>query len=142
MVQTNDLAWTFDGSEPIEGAPQDLKLIVRIERLASGVPQGIVDEDRAGRPTGLDNVERARQGQGRKAFALEVAGDQTHGLVADRSHRHQEHGVDRLALESTLQGGNELLAHASLRVDPAHAREQIIGERPDRALELQGAKRF
>ena len=74
----------------------------------------IVDEHRTGWIARLDDVERTRYAQGWCAKAFQMAGDQTHGLMAYRSHGYQIGDIDPLAAEALLNFGDELLAYSAL----------------------------
>jgi len=60
---------------------------------AAGAAERIVEEDAAGWTYRLGDVTGAAEGHGGNPVGLEVSGDQTHGLVADGSDRHEEGGV-------------------------------------------------
>ena len=68
--------------------------------MATRVPQREVREDKARHAAVLDDVEGGSDDDGRDTVGFEVSGDQTHGLVADRSKRGQDGGVDAILLQS------------------------------------------
>jgi len=68
--------------------------------LAGRVSQRIVQKRGAGRVDGPRNIERTAHAQRGNAGGLDLAGDQSHGLMADRSDRHQEEGIDTVRQET------------------------------------------
>ena len=77
-------------------------MIYAIERSPRRMTQRVVQKHGARRASRFNDVERARHAQGRGTVRFEVPGYQTHGLMADGSHRDKEHSVDRLRLKPCL----------------------------------------
>src|SRR4029079_15979836 len=62
-------------------------------RLAAGIAEREIAEQEARRAGPFDDVLGGPHDHRRDAVSFEVSGDQTHGLVADGSSRHQQSGV-------------------------------------------------
>src|SRR5947199_4438234 len=90
------------GLEQVERHRDETSLARQVARLAAGVSQGEVAEEESRNTGMLDNVTRATHHDGGDAMCFEVAGSQTHGLVADGSRRDQNRRVDRI-LAAQLQ---------------------------------------
>src|SRR5512140_2764403 len=73
----------FEGRERLD---EDPALQIGLVRLAGRVPEGEVEERRAGRVDRPRDVPRARQAERRDPGGLRVPCDQSHGLVADGSN--------------------------------------------------------
>ena len=58
------------------------------------ITQRIVNEDKPRDSCGFDNVLGATDNHGRDTSFFEMTCDQTHGLMTDRSKRHQHHDID------------------------------------------------
>jgi len=82
--------------QQIKGSSQDRALHLSVPGLPAGVSQREVGENEAGDAAFLDDVPGRPQYCSRYAVLFEVSGDQTHGLVADRSECREEHGVDSI----------------------------------------------
>jgi hypothetical protein len=80
--------------QKIKGGSHDRVLHFGVPGLPAGVSQGEVGEHEAGDPAFLHDVAGGSHQYRRQAVLFEVPGDQTHGLVADRSEGREEHGVD------------------------------------------------
>ncbi len=73
-----------------------LEFVCKLESLlqfAQWVAEWVVNKDKAGDADCFDDVLGAADNYGGNAVGFEVAGDQTHGLMADRSNRHEQHYV-------------------------------------------------
>src|SRR5262249_61882832 len=82
---------------------EDLR--VDVERTARGVAEREIAEEEAGNAALLDDVLGAAHDHGRNTVGLEGPGDQTHGLVTDRSARNEEGDVRRVLLAAPEQLG-------------------------------------
>ncbi len=71
----------------------DGHLIVRVVGFAGGMPQGVVEINGPGRVHRLGNGISTGKTQGRDTPGFNFPGDQSNGLVADGSHRHQENQI-------------------------------------------------
>ncbi len=118
--------------QKVKGNPHDRVLHLGVPGLSAGVSQGKIGEHEAGDPAFLDDVAgRSHYYRGHAVF-FKVTGDQTHGLVADRSECREEHGIDTI-LTAPLQDlrgvAQRCLALAVLGGDPVEAGR----DRPDAA---------
>ena len=89
------------------------------------MPQWVVQKYRTRRFASFDDIERTRDTQSRNTVCFQMSGDQTHGLMADGSHRYQKCDIDRLGDELCVQFGDRLFAHAALGIHATHTREKI-----------------
>ncbi len=80
--------------QQIQGRPHDRALHRSIPGLSTGVSEGEVRKHKTGDTAFLDNVARRAHDYGGNPIFFEMSGDQTHGLVANRSERRQKNGVD------------------------------------------------
>jgi hypothetical protein len=62
----------------------------------------------------LDDVLRRTNDHRRNPIKLKVAGDQTHGLVADRSERHQQRNIYTVSSAEVEHCGGILIARPPL----------------------------
>ena len=69
----------------IQGCTYDRALYLGVPGLPAWVSQGEVGEDKAVDAAFLDDIPGRAHYHGRHAVLLKVPGDQTHGLVTDRS---------------------------------------------------------
>jgi len=88
------LEWCLHGGarkarslQQVERNANDRSLHQRIIRLAAWVAEGEVRENETGHPALLDDIPRRADHDGRQTIRFKVPGDQTHGLVANRSER-------------------------------------------------------
>ena len=86
----------IEAREASQRACDDCELVGYVAGFARTVAKRIVDEGCTGWASGKQDVMRGAEHERRQAVGFEVAGDQTHGLVADWSHRDQEQCVDAL----------------------------------------------
>jgi hypothetical protein len=91
--EVDDLAGSAAGFEEAQAGQDHGPLIGRIEWASAGATERVVEEDAAGREHRGGDVAGAGEGHGGDPVGLEVPGDQTHGLMADRSDGHEERGV-------------------------------------------------
>ena len=121
----------------IERDTNDCSLHHRIIRLTARVAEREVREHEAGNAALLDDIPRRADYDGRNAVRLKVASDQAHGLVADRSERHEKrniHGVRATKVEdcgSILFDGPTL---AKVRRRAVEAGRQIANATASREL--------
>ena len=92
----------LDGARPL-GRLQQFKgrceyraLVLRVEGPACGVAQWEVEKYCSWGKRIFGDVAGAGQDHGGNTLGLQVPRDQTHGLVADRSHRRQQRNVHPL----------------------------------------------
>ena len=102
-VEMADIAGRRNRVERPQAIADNAVLLLWIVRRAGGMAERKIGEGAARRVARLQDIERAAQTYRRDAGGFQVTGDQTHGLVANRSHRHQKHGVRMLALKCLQQ---------------------------------------
>lgn len=83
--------------EEIECDTNDCSLHHGVIRLPARVAEGEVREHEAGNPALLDDIPRGADYYGRNAVRFKAAGDQTHGLMADRSKRYEKRNIDSVS---------------------------------------------
>ena len=133
MPKIDDLAGHGGGLEKIQRSPDASELIRAIEGFSGRVAERVVEErgswglDRLG-----DRPGRGERGGGDSRF-FDVSCDQTDRLVADRSHRDQQNGVDLLLEKLLRDGWGQVLAHSTGRVDASHEGDGLWRELPDLA---------
>ena len=91
----------FDGGarligrfQNIDRLPDDRALHVDVVWFSARIAERHVGVDEPWYTAMLRDIECRAQDDGRHAFGFEVTGDQTHGLVANRSQRYQQRDVD------------------------------------------------
>ena len=98
------------GVEKAERLTHDGQLHGFVAGFATGVTQGKIHVEKAGHAAVLDNVASRAKHHGRQTIGFQVSGNQTHGLVADRSQRYQQ-GQVNLVLPAELQNCGRVLFH-------------------------------
>jgi len=106
-----------------QGASYDRSLHLGIPGFPAWVSQRKVGEHKAGDAALLDDVPRAAHDRGGNAVRLQVSRDQTHGLVADGSKRHEEHGVEAVLATPFEDLGSGALRRPALTVIGGHSVE-------------------
>ena len=91
-----------------------------IEGWSRGMTEREINESRSRRPACLHYVQGAAQAEGWDTGSFEMTRDQTHGLMANWSHRYEKGRVDILRPVGVEHRWCKFLAHPTLRVDPAH----------------------
>ena len=119
---------------------QDLLVELRLVRTTRGVAQRIVQIDGSGRPSRTGDVACARHRQRRDSFGLNGPRDQTPGLMANRSHRHEQHHVELIGHAALGQLRDQLLANAPGAVDAAHQGVGVRAQLADLAAVSQGTQ--
>lgn len=94
--------------EPAQRQVYGGRLGFRVMGLSGGVAEGEIAPDEAGHPDPFHDVAGAAEDNGGNAVPFEVSGDQTHGLMADRSRRHQQRNVGVQATAG-VEGGWRVL---------------------------------
>jgi len=143
-AEVDDDAWFLDRLQCAEAGSNDFVLIFGIEGEAGRMAEGIVDEHRARWIAGGCNVIGAGEGDRRCTGGFEMAGDQTHGLMAYRSHGYEQDRVDRLCFELCCQVRDQFLTHPALGIDATHAGQGFVCHRADKSFifeTLQGRQR-
>ena len=82
----------------IESSSHYLALHLNVPWLSARISQREVSEDEASNAAFLDDIPRRAHDCSGYAIFFKVPGNQTHGLVANRSKRRKEHGVDTILL--------------------------------------------
>lgn len=104
-----------------------------IEGPAAGVAQWDIGEREAWDPNRLDDVFGGTEDHGGEAFGLQVTGKQTHGLVTNRSNRHQQHHIGAIVtyqlgeLGGVIFGGAALAANRRRTVEARRQPTQAAG---------------
>ncbi len=116
--------------EQVKAEADDGALHGDVVRLAARVAEREVSEDEARHAAMLDDVTRRAEDHGGDAVRFEVTGDQTHGLVAHGSERHQD-GRIRTVLAAAAQDLRRVaLLRSSLAVLGGHTM-QPLRQTPD-----------
>ena len=79
----------------LQGRGKNGLIAVAVVRWPKGPSDGVVDEDGPRRLNVAHDVERRADHQGRYAVRFDDVGDETDGLVAERSIRHEQRQVHR-----------------------------------------------
>lgn len=69
---------------------------------------------------GPGDIQSAAHAQGRNASRLDMAGDQSDGLMADGSHWNEQHGIDVFSQERFEELRRQFVLDTPSRVDAAH----------------------
>lgn len=85
---------TEGGFGQTNGDIDDFPLHGPVVGSAAWTAEGKVGEHKAGHSALFDNVSGTSDHDSGNADVLQMAGDQTHGLMTDRSERDQQHQVD------------------------------------------------
>ena len=65
---------------------------------------------------------------GADVSAFELGGDQTHGLIAHRSHGHQQGHLDAFLLEDVGRLADMITDHPTRSGNGAHERQVAVGQ--------------
>ena len=84
------------------------------------VSQRIIKKCRPWWVHGPGDVQGAAHTQGRNASRLDVPGDQSDGLMADGSHRDEQHDINVFSQETCEELWRQFLLDTPGRVDAAH----------------------
>ena len=99
----------------------DACLHVATPRVAAGITQRKVGEYKARHAAVFDDVQGGPNDHGRNAVGFEMAGDQTHGLVADRSYGAQYGAVGSILAQAQENFRSILRCRLALAVFGRHA---------------------
>ena len=88
-----------------------IELVLPVSESVGLKCKGIVDEFGSRRLTGVEDVQSTTQDQCRHTHRLEVPCNQTHGLVTDRSQRHEQQVVDVLLVDGLGEPRDEFRDH-------------------------------
>ena len=89
--------------------------------MATGITERKVGEYKARHATVFDDVQGRPNDHGRNAVGFEMAGDQTHGLVADRSYGAQYRAVGAILAQAQENFRSILRCRLALAVFGGHA---------------------
>jgi hypothetical protein len=109
------------GFKKVERDANDRALHHWIIRLATGIAERKVREHETRHAALLDYVARGADDDRRNSVGLEVPGNQTHGLMTDRSERHQQRNVDIVSATKIQNRRRIFLARPSLAEVRRHA---------------------
>lgn len=118
--QINQLAAVSRGFEPLERIEQDCALLDAIEGAAKWVAHREIDEYCARRLDLRADVTSGGNHDGWNSRFFEHPGDQTDGLMIERSCGHERGGVHPFFLELARQRGRRFVDHRRAGIDAAH----------------------
>jgi hypothetical protein len=110
--------------QQVQGASHDGVLHLSIPGLATWISQRKVGKQEASDSALLNDVPRATHDHRGYALLLQISRNQTHGLVADRSKRGEEYGIDAVLstpFEDPRSGALQCPALAVIGRDPVEA---------------------
>mgnify|MGYP003347131234 CR=1 FL=1 len=102
--------------------------------MAAGVAEREIGEQEPRHAAVLDDIARRADDHRRDAVRFQVAGDQTHGLVADRSQRGEDRGLGFVFLQAAQDLGGVLfdrLAMAVVGGGAVEAARQAADDKPN-----------
>ena len=109
------------GLKQVERHPDDSPLHGLVARLAARIAEGKVGKDKTRHAALLDNIARRAEDDCGNALRLQMSGDQTHGLVTDRSQGDQQGNIDPI-LTTEVEDGRSILVNSLARtIDRGHA---------------------
>ena len=73
---------------------KNLPLNTGMLRRSGGMPQGVIQKDGPGGINGFGNIDGTAHAKRGNSGGLGAPGNQSHGLMAHRSDRYQENGID------------------------------------------------
>ena len=88
---------------------------------------------------GPGDIQGAAHTQGCNASRLDMPGDQSDGLMADGSHRDEQHSIDVFSQETLEELWCQLLLDTPGRVDAAHAGIGVGCQSADHAFTHQAS---
>jgi len=103
------------------------------------VSQRIIEKRRPWWVHGPGNIQGAAHTQGRNACRLDVPGDQSDGLMADRSHWHEQHGLNVFGQETLKELWRQFVLDTPGRVDTAHESIGVGCQSADHAFTHQAS---
>ena len=89
-------------------------------RLPCCVSEWIIEKRRPWWVHGPSDIQGTTHAQGRNASRFDVPGDQSDGLMADRSYRDEQHGINVFSQETLEELWRQFFLDTSGRVDAAH----------------------
>ena len=85
-----------------------------------GMAERIIEKCRTRWVHGLRNIQGAAHAQRRDASRFDLPGDQSNGLMTDRSYRDEQHGIDVFSQEMRCKLWRQFLVDAPGGVDATH----------------------
>lgn len=93
--------------------------------MAAGVPKREICKDKARCTAVLDDVFARTDDDGWNSVCFEMAGNQTHGLMADRSKRRKDRGTRAIGTQFCQDLGRMNVHRYGLTVDGWRANEML-----------------
>ena len=106
-----------------QGRVHDGELALRVIRFVERVTMPEWDKERARRTHTLDHLAQKLNHHCGNAMTFQFGADQTHGLVAHGSNRHEQRDVRRIFDEQLRGGRRGLLDQSAGRRDRTHERK-------------------
>src|SRR5215470_14791826 len=103
------------------------------------VSQRIIEKRRPWWVHSPGNIQSAAHTQGRNASRLDVPGDQSDGLMADRSHWYEQHGLNVFGQETLKELRRQFVLDTPSRVDTAHKSIGVSRQSADHAFTHQAS---
>ena len=118
--------------DQLERRRSDLSLLVGVAGASSRVAERVVDVQQARNTSGFDDVLGTPDDHGGNAGFLDMACDQTHGLVTHRSKGNEHHRIDTV-FACPFDDAIGVFVRAALGVFGRYAVEPL-GNRTDPAI--------
>jgi hypothetical protein len=103
------------------------------------VAQRIIEESRPWRVYSSGDIQGAAHTQGRNASRFDVPGDQSDGLMADGSHRDEQHSINTFSHETFKELRRQFFLNTPGRVDTAHEGIGVSCQSADHAFTHQAS---
>jgi hypothetical protein len=87
----------FPFTQQVQGLLENVTLLLDVPRLATWATERKIDKQKPRNAAVFDNVLCRSDYDRRNAILFKIATDQAHGLMAYRSDRHHDHGVQFIA---------------------------------------------
>ena len=133
----HDGARFCDLSGTAKGVPENRQLVFAVEGPAGRVPEGVVHEKAPGRLHEGGEVVGGGKSGGRNPRLFDGPGDQSHGLMAERSGRHQKGQINTERLQARDEAGDHLVKEPVLAEDAAHEGEVDLRKTSNEPLRRQ-----
>jgi hypothetical protein len=108
-------------------------------RFPGRVSQRIIEKRRPWWVHGAGNIQGAAHTQGRNASRFDVPGDQSDGLMADGSHRDEQHSINVFSQKALEELWRQFFLDTPGRVDAAHEGIGIGCQSADHAFTHQAS---
>ena len=103
------------------------------------VPQRIIEKRRPWWVHGPGDIQGAAHAQGRNTSRFDVPGKQSNGLMADGSHRDEQHSINVFSQEAFEELRRQFFLDTPGRVDAAHKGIGIGCQSADHAFTQQAS---